>query len=129
MSQSPPKIVIYLKTFCGWSEGVRSVMRKYNLAYEEKDVIKNPAFRWEMEQLSGQPLCPCVEVDGHMLADVSGEEVEKWLIQNEYVAKPGGGGGPDASGGPLRAAEAVGKDSESGKIRSRAKTVRSGFFD
>jgi len=89
MSQTSPKIVIYLKTFCGWSEGVRIVMRKYRLAYEEKDVVKNPAFRWEMEQRSGQPLCPCVEVDGHMLADVSGEEVEKWLIQNEYVCKDG----------------------------------------
>jgi len=75
-------IVAYLKTFCGWSEGVRAVMRKYDLAYEEKDIIKNPAFRWEMEQKSGQPLSPCVEVNGTMLADVSGEEVEQWMIEN-----------------------------------------------
>lgn len=81
MSQSP-KITAYLKTFCGWSEGVRAIMRKYGLEYEEKDIIKNPAFRWEMEQRSGQPLSPCVEIDGHMLADVSGEEVEKWMIEN-----------------------------------------------
>ncbi len=76
------KIVAYLKTFCGWSEGVRAIMRKYGLAYEEKDIIKNPAFRWEMEQKSGQPLSPCVEVNGTMLADVSGEEVEQWLVEN-----------------------------------------------
>ena len=55
-------------------------MRKYSLEYEEKDIIKNPAFRWEMEQRSGQPLSPCVEVNGHMLADISGEEVESWMI-------------------------------------------------
>jgi len=73
-------IVVYLKTFCGWSEGVRAIMRKYGLDYEEKDIIKNPAFRWEMEQKSGQPLSPCVEVNGTMLADVSGEEVEQWMI-------------------------------------------------
>lgn len=77
-----PKITAYLKTFCGWSEGVRAIMRKYNLPYEEKDIIKNPAFRWEMEQRSGQPLSPCVEINGQMLADVSGEEVEKWLLEN-----------------------------------------------
>ncbi|MBM3863627.1 MAG: glutaredoxin [Verrucomicrobia bacterium] len=82
MSQNPPTITAYLKTYCGWSEGVRAIMRKYNLAYEEKDIIQNPAFRWEMEQRSGQPLSPCVDINGHMLADVSGEEVEAWMITN-----------------------------------------------
>lgn len=85
MSKQNPEITAYLKTFCGWSEGVRAIMRKYDLAYEEKDIIKNPAFRWEMEQRSGQPLSPCVIVDSHMLADVSGEEVEKWMIENGYL--------------------------------------------
>ena len=86
MSQSSPKITVYLKTFCGWSEGVRAIMRKYGLEYEEKDIIKNPAFRWEMEQRSGQSLSPCVEIDGHMLPDISGEEVEKWMVENGYLA-------------------------------------------
>jgi monothiol glutaredoxin len=82
MNQSPPQITVFLKTFCGWSEGVRAIMRKYGLKYEEKDVTKNPAFRREMEQRSGQSLAPCVEINGHMLADVSGAEVEKWMIEN-----------------------------------------------
>ena len=82
-----PKITAYLKTFCGWSEGVRAIFRKYDLPYEEKDIIKNPAFRWEMEQKSGQPLSPCVEINGQMLADVSGEEVEAWMIQNGLLQK------------------------------------------
>ncbi len=80
-----PKITAYLKTFCGWSEGVRAIMRKYELPFDEKDIIKNPAFRWEMEQRSGQSLSPCVEIDGHMLPDISGEEVEKWLTENNYL--------------------------------------------
>ncbi|MCB1229623.1 MAG: glutaredoxin [Verrucomicrobiae bacterium] len=80
MANEDLKITAYLKTYCGWSEGVRSIFRKYDLDYEEKDIIANPAFRWEMEQKSGQPLSPCVEVNGTMLADVSGEEVEKWMI-------------------------------------------------
>jgi len=79
------KITTYLKTFCGWSEGVRAIMRKYDLPFEEKDIIKNPAFRWEMEQKSGQPLSPCVEVNGTMLADVSGDEVEQWMLENNVV--------------------------------------------
>ncbi|MFM7180405.1 MAG: glutaredoxin family protein [Verrucomicrobiales bacterium] len=85
MTHSKPTIVAYLKTTCGWSEGVRAIMRKYDLPYEEKDIIRNPALRWEMEQKSGQPLSPCVEVDGVMLADVSGAEVETYLLEKGLV--------------------------------------------
>jgi glutaredoxin len=77
-----PTITAWLKTYCGWSNGVRAVLAKYDLPYEEKDIIQNPAFRWEMEQKSGQPLSPCVEVNGTMLPDISGEELESWLLQN-----------------------------------------------
>ncbi len=82
---SKPNITAYLKTYCGWSEGVRAIFRKYDLPYEEKDIIKNPALRWEMEQKSGQSLSPCVEINGQMLADVSGEEVERWMLENSIV--------------------------------------------
>ena len=80
-----PQITAYLKTHCGWSAGVRAVLAKYNLQYTEKDIIQNPAFRWEMETKSGQPLSPCVEINGKMVADVSGEEVEQYLISNNLV--------------------------------------------
>jgi monothiol glutaredoxin len=82
MANEKPEITAYLKTFCGWSEGVRAVFRKYGLEFTEKDIIKNPAFRWEMEQKSGQSLSPCVVVNGTMLPDISGEEVEQWMIHN-----------------------------------------------
>ncbi len=79
------EITCYLKTYCGWSEGVRSIMRKYDLSFTEKDILQNPAFRWEMEQKSGQPLSPCVLVNDEMLADVSGDEVEKYLIERDFI--------------------------------------------
>jgi monothiol glutaredoxin len=82
---SKPEITAYLKTQCGWSNGVRAVLAKYDLPYTEKDIIKNPAFRWEMEQKSGQPLSPCVEVNGTMVADISGEELEQYLLQQGLV--------------------------------------------
>jgi glutaredoxin-related protein len=80
-----PQITAYLKTYCGWSAGVRAVLEKYHLSFTEKDIIQNPAFRWEMETKSGQPLSPCVEINGQMLADVSGQEVENYLIDNKIV--------------------------------------------
>ncbi len=82
---SKPEITAYLKTTCGWSAGVRAVLAKYDLQYTEKDIIQNPAFRWEMEQKSGQPLSPCVEVNGEMVADISGEELEQYLTEKNLV--------------------------------------------
>ena len=85
LEMDTPQITAYLKTYCGWSAGVRAVLAKYNLPYTEKDIIQNPAFRWEMETKSGQPLSPCVEINGKVLPDVSGEEVEKYLLDNKLV--------------------------------------------
>lgn len=79
------KIKAYLKPHCGWSNGVRAILRKHNLPYEDVDIISNRANYAEMVEKSGQPLSPCVEVDGVMLADVSGEEVENYLLSNDLV--------------------------------------------
>lgn len=80
-----PKIIAYLKPTCGWSQGVRAILSKYNLPYEDRDIINDPEQRQEMIEKSGQMLSPCVEVDGHMLADVSGEEVETYLLSKNLV--------------------------------------------
>ncbi len=79
------KIKAYLKPSCGWSNGVRAIMRKHDLAYEDIDIINNRDNYAEMVAKSGQPLSPCVEIDGVMLADVSGEEVENYMLANDLI--------------------------------------------
>ena len=74
-----------MKPSCGWSEGVRSIMRKYVLSFEDREIINDPAQRQEMIQKTNQTLQPCVEIDGKMLVDVSGEEVEAYLLSNNLV--------------------------------------------
>lgn len=81
------KILAYLKPHCGWSNGVRAVFKKYNLKFEDIDVFNNPINYQEMVEKSGQQLSPCVEINGEMLADVSGEEVEEYLVEKKYVEK------------------------------------------
>lgn len=85
MNMENPKIIAYLKPHCGWSNGVRAVLRKYDLSFEDRDIINDPVQRQEMIEKSGQMLSPCVEVNGQMLADVSGEEVEVWMIANKLI--------------------------------------------
>ena len=65
--------------------GVRAIMDKYSLEYEDLDIINNREIYEEMVAKSGQPLSPCVEVNDIMLADVSGEEVENYLLSNNLV--------------------------------------------
>ena len=109
-------IKAYLKPSCGWSNGVRAILRKYALDYEDIDIIGDRASYAEMVRKSGQPLSPCVEVEGVMLADVSGEELENYLLSNDLV-KP-----TDASAGAVTNAGC--SDEEHAKMA--VKTIR--FF-
>ena len=79
-------IVAYLKPVCGWSGGVREVFERYNLKYEEKLINEGENYA-EMVTKSGQALSPCVEVNDKMLTDVSGEEVEDYLLKENLVEK------------------------------------------
>ena len=38
--------------------GVRAIMKKYSLEYEDRDIINNPEIYAEMVEKSGQPLSP-----------------------------------------------------------------------
>ena len=110
------KIKAYLKPSCGWSNGVRAIMRKHNLAFEDIDIINNRANYEEMVRKSGQPLSPCVEIDGVMLADISGEEVENYMLANNLVT---------ASAAPVNVALNAGCSAEEHE-KMAAKPVR--FF-
>ena len=81
-----PKIVAWMKPSCGWSNGVRAVFGKYGLEYEDKDIINIPENYYEMVVKTGQQFQPSMEIDGVILADISGEEVEEYLIAKGYVS-------------------------------------------
>lgn len=84
-AMNKPKIVAYLKPSCGWSMGVRAVMKKYDLPFEDRDIINNPAQFEEMVHKTGQTKQPTLEINGQMLPDVSGDEVEAYLLANGLV--------------------------------------------
>ena len=84
-SMKTPKITAYLKPACGWSKGVRAVLQKYQLPYDDRDIVNIPDNYAEMVNRSGQQLSPCVDFDGHMMADVSGDDVEAYLLKSGLV--------------------------------------------
>ena len=56
--QTELKLIAYLKPSCGWSQGVRAIMRKYDLSYEDRDIINDPRQYQEMVEKSGQNVEP-----------------------------------------------------------------------
>ncbi len=80
-----PKIIAYMKPVCGWSNGVRAIFDKYNLEYEDRDIINNEDNYREMVIKTRQQFQPCVQIDDVMLADVSGDEVEAYLLEEGIV--------------------------------------------
>lgn len=82
-----PTITAYMRPTDRTSQDVRAVLGKYKLAFEERDVANNPSNRSEMVAKSGQRYSPCVEIDGQMLPDVSGDEVEVYLLTAGLVQR------------------------------------------
>jgi monothiol glutaredoxin len=82
------KIKAYVSGQCAWSGGVCAVLEKYNLPFETLDVSTDPKALAEMTWRTGQMHTPCVEVDGVMLIDVSGQEVEDYLLSRELIGHP-----------------------------------------
>lgn len=74
-----------MKPSCGWSNGVRAVLAKYELDYEDKDIINVSENFFEMVSKTGQRLQPSMAINGEILADVSGEEVEAYLLEKGLV--------------------------------------------
>ena len=79
-------IVVFTKSGCPWCEGVKEYLGGAGVAYEEREVLGNPAHFAEMEKLSGQRKAPVVVVDGEVLADTDREAVEAFLRSKKLVS-------------------------------------------
>ena len=79
------KIIVFYKPMCGWSQTVFEVLEKYGLVHERKNVMEDRDAFSEMVKRTEQQQAPCVEINGQMLVDVGGEEVESFLIKSGLI--------------------------------------------
>lgn len=82
---STPKITAFINPYCPWTPGVIQVLKEYGLPFEARDVMRDADAYREMATKSGQSSTPTVEINGHILPDVGGDEVEAWLKANGYA--------------------------------------------
>ena len=77
-------VIAYLKQQCGWSRGVREVLAKYGIEYEERQIHIPENFQ-EMVEKTGQAQQPCVQLsDNLILTDISGDELQDYLMENGH---------------------------------------------
>ena len=77
-------VIAYLKQQCGWSRGVREVLAKYGVEYEERQIHIPENFQ-EMVEKTGQSNQPCVQLaENLILADISGEELQEYLMEHGH---------------------------------------------
>ena len=78
--------IAYLKQQCGWSRGVREVLAKCGIDFEERQIHIAENFE-EMVEKTGQAMQPCVQLSENLiLVDVSGEELLEYLLENGHHA-------------------------------------------
>lgn len=79
-------IVAYVKTGCGWCKGVTDLLHEHQIPFEEKNVMENMQYMFEMEKKSHQMKSPTVEIDGEILANTDRDQVEQYL-KNKGIIK------------------------------------------
>ena len=74
-----------MKPFCSWTSGVLSVLKKHQIRFNLIDVSSDIDAYREMVEKTSQHMTPCVCINGHMLVDVGGSEVEEWLVNSSFM--------------------------------------------
>lgn len=81
-------IIVYTKTGCLWSIRAMEYLRRNGISFEERDFIKNPAYRKEVEEKSGQSKSPTLDIDGIIVPNAGVEEVIAALANRRIDNKP-----------------------------------------
>ncbi|MCX6788163.1 MAG: glutaredoxin [Candidatus Kaiserbacteria bacterium] len=74
-------IIVYTKTGCPWAIEVLEYLKVHNVPFEERDILKNPEYRKEVEDKSGQSKSPTLDINGVIVPDAGVEEVAAALAK------------------------------------------------
>ena len=78
-------IIVYTKTGCPWATEVMTYLKSHDIPFEERDIIKNTAYKTEVEEKSGQSKSPTLDIDGVIVPDAGVEEVTAALAKLHLI--------------------------------------------
>ena len=79
------KITLYKKSGCPWAAAVIGFLNELSVPYQTKNVTSHPQYAKEVEERSGKCISPTLDIDGHILADASVEDVAEALEKRGIV--------------------------------------------
>jgi len=84
---TPSSIRLFIKPGCPWCDEAIEWLDDHEITYEKLDVVRDAEARHEMLDLTGQSKAPCIDVDGHVLADFGANELEAWWDKMGFEPK------------------------------------------
>lgn len=79
-------IRLFIKPGCPWCHEAIDWLDERGIRYQVLDVIRDPAARAEMLDLTGQTKAPSIDVDDHILADFGADELATWWKRMDFNA-------------------------------------------
>ncbi|MEY4385094.1 MAG: hypothetical protein RLY20_377 [Verrucomicrobiota bacterium] len=83
--KQPKQIILYSRPICGWCQDAKAWLEERRWNYEVRDTGKDSTAKQRAIEISGQPLVPVIEVDGHVLGDFDSSQLEVFLKQHGYL--------------------------------------------
>lgn len=80
----PQNVRLFIKPGCPWCAEAQEGLRLRGIAYTGLDVTTDGEAFTEMQRLSHQTEAPCLEVDGHILANFGTDELDVWWMERGF---------------------------------------------
>jgi glutaredoxin len=72
-------VVVYSTSWCGWCRKTMAWLDENGVAYENRDIERNPAWRDELLEKTGATSIPVVEIDGELIRGFSPDRMAELL--------------------------------------------------
>ena len=72
-------VIFYSKTRCPWCRAVRHLLNEHDVAYEERDVQRDPTFMTQLKRETGQDSTPTLKIGEEWLVDTDAKVVAQRL--------------------------------------------------
>lgn len=72
-------VVVYTTSWCGWCRKTIAWLNEQGVAFENRDIERNPAWRDELIEKTGGTSIPVVEIDGELIRGFSPDRMAELL--------------------------------------------------
>lgn len=80
------KPIIYSATWCAFCHAAKQYLDKLGVAYEDRDVERDPAFANEAVSKSGQMGIPVIDIDGVVIVGFDRPKIDAALKDKKLVS-------------------------------------------